>query len=159
LLSIRKYSRKYFFYTDIIIYRRDIKYNFLFNFSTSELKLNIFLISDSVLDSLLFLNLISGDSKSISILFKFITALVSFWSACNIAPTSRWFIYIIASAFRCPASAFRWLVCHAALAFRQSACNVVSVSRWSICFVSLISRWSAYNTARVSRRLIFIIVS
>jgi hypothetical protein len=60
-----------FFNINIAAYRRDIKYNFLFNFPASELELSIFLISNSISDLLLFLNSAIGNSKSIFILFKF----------------------------------------------------------------------------------------
>jgi hypothetical protein len=70
-------SSEIFFYTDIAVYRRDIKCDFSFDFPASELKLNISLISDSILNSLLFLDSVGGDSKSISNLFKFIAAPVS----------------------------------------------------------------------------------
>jgi hypothetical protein len=90
LLSIRKDFRKYFFiYVDIVIYRRNIKYSSLFNFSAFELRFSMLLISNLVLDLLLFLDSAGGNSKSISNLLRFIAASIFFWLACIIISASR----------------------------------------------------------------------
>jgi hypothetical protein len=117
-----------------------------------SLRWSISLVLDPVVN-LLFFDLIERDSRSIFIKFNIIAA--SCWIIRSITTVFRWSIYfnwyilLVTPVFRCPASAFRWSVCHAG-AFCLPVRSVSLISRWSFWRSASVSRWFNCIIASVS---------